>query len=461
MHWTHATGALRNRAALAAGCALLATAVAASAASPQQRDNAWFSDSHPIAPAHDASAPTGVLVTYGSLTEFLAATTSLTLTFEDFEGGYAPANGMRVCFQAVASSSDDPCFRPGDLVGGFGIRSSGGNIWDPATGVDSDLIVLGTGTRGMPSTVVGANVPDPPTNPTEITFDAPRTAVAMDVYEGFSGAPVQIEAYDVDDQLAGVFMVSPASSSLPAFAGFTSAVPIKRIAVEALGDGTGELVDNLYFGGGAGHLAVAAQDDGDFDAVALGRTQALAITVTNDGGVGQPIGSIAAPAAPFSIANDACSNTTLAAGASCALQLMFSPVYASAFAASIEIPAPGSETAQYDIRGEGVRARLSPAPGVLDFENANTGGGPVTRTLTISNLTGGDLDVASIAAPSGPFAQNGGSCPAPPFSLAPGDTCTLDYTFSPTATGQFDSAATITSSGLPAVTTVNLHGTGV
>jgi hypothetical protein len=460
MHWTHATGALRNRAVFAAVSALLVTAVAASAAPPQQRDNAWFSDSHPLAPAHNASAPVGALVTYGSLTEFLAATTSLALSHEDFEGGYAPAHGMRVCFQAVSSSSDDPCFKPGDLVAGFGIRSSGGNIWDPATGVDSDLVVLGAGTRGMPSTVVGANVPDPPTNPTEITFDTPRTAVAMDVFEGFSGAPVQIEAYDVDDQLAGVFMVTPASSSLPAFAGFTSAIPVKRVAVEALGDGTGELVDNLYFGGGAGHLSVAAPSDGDFDAVALGHEHALSVTVTNDGGVGQAIGSIAPLAAPFSITNDACSNMTLAAGASCVLQLTFSPGYASEFSSSIEIPATGADAARYAIRGEGVRARLSPAPGVLDFANANVSGS-VSQTLTISNLTGGDLDVASIAMPAAPFGRSGGSCPLPPFSLAPGDACTLDYTFAPTATGAFDAAATITTSGSPAITTVNLHGTGV
>jgi hypothetical protein len=459
MHWTHATGALRIRAALAAGSALLAAAIAAGAERPQQRD-AWFSDPHPVAPAHGASAPSGNLITFPSLSEFLSQTSLPELNYEDFEGGYAPANGLRVCFQAVASSSDDPCFAPGQLVGGFGIRSSGGNIWDPVTGVDSDLVVLGTGTRGMPSTVVGANVPDPPTNPTEITFDAPRTAVAMDVYEGFGGAPVQIEAYDVDDQLAGVFMVTPASASLPAFAGFTSTIPVKRVAVEALGDGTGELVDNLYFGGGAGHLVIAAPGDGDFDAVALGRDAALSVTVTNDGGVDQAIGSIAAPIAPFSITNDACSNTTLAAGSSCTLQLAFSPEYASEFSASIEIPATGADAVRYDIRGEGVRARLSPAPGVLDFENANVSG-TVSRTLTISNLTGGDLDVVSIATPAAPFAQNGGSCPAPPFSLAPGDACTLDYTFAPTATGPFDAAATITSSGSPAVTTVNLHGTGV
>jgi hypothetical protein len=459
MHWTHATGALRIRAALAAGSALLVAAAAAGAASLQQRDS-WFSDPHPAAPTHDVSAPTGNLVIFPSLSEFLSQTSLPVLYFEDFEGGYTPANGLRVCFQAVASGSDDPCFQPGQLVSGFGIRSSGGNIWDPATGVDSDLVVLGAGTRGMPSTVVGANVPDPPTNPTEITFDVPRTAVAMDVYEGFGGAPVQIEAYDVDDQLAGVFTVMPSSANLPAFAGFMSGVPIRRVAVEAIGSGTGELIDNLYFGGQPGHLAITSPDDGDFDAVALGREAALAITVTNDGGTGVPIGAIAETAAPFSITSDGCSNATLNPGASCTLQVAFAPEYASAFSASIDVPAAGAKPARYAIRGEGVRARLSPAPGVLDFENASAGGS-VTRTLTISNLTGGALDVASIAVPAAPFGRSGGSCPAPPFSLASGDACTLDYTFAPTAAGRFDASATITSSGSPAVTTINLHGTGV
>lgn len=446
-----ATGGLRAPAGLAA--LVLLTAGAAHAADRQAND-VWFSDKHPAtAPAARPEAPSGALVTYPALTDFLAATGSLDLTFEDFENGFTPPNGIRVCFQAVASTSDDPCFSPGEIEPGFGIRSSGGNIWDPATGIDSDLVVLGAGMRGMPSAAVGANVPDPPVNPTEISFDRPATAVAMDVYDPLQGGPVQVEAYDESDQLIGVFTVMPSSTSLPAFAGFTSPVPIKRVAVDALTNNGGELVDNLYFGGGAGHLALGV-DGVDFDALTIGGSTIRPLTLTNDGALPLTLGTIAAPPAPFSIATDPCSGTTLAAGLDCVVQLEFAPEWAGDFSASLAI-----ETESLALHGQGVRSRVSPMPGAVDFGSVNVGGSG-SATLTLGNLTGGVLNVTAIGAPGGPFAQSGGSCAATPFTLGPGDECTLQLSFAPTAAGAFDAALTITGTGAPATTTVNLHGTG-
>jgi len=451
---THATGALRTSAGFAAGVVLLAASVAAGAANPQ-RNNVWFSDPHP-APHSAPSAPTGALATYPALTDFLAATGSLDLAFEDFENGFTPPNAIRVCFQAVASTSDDPCFSPGELAPGFGIRSSGGNIWDPVTGVDSDLVVLGAGMRGLPSAAVGANVPDPPWNPTEITFDHPATAVAMDVYDPLQGGAVQVEAYDAADQLIGLFTVTPASTSLPAFAGFTSPVPVKRVAINALTDNGGELVDNLYFGGGAGHLAFDAAVD--FDAVDIGGIALQPVTLRNDGALALALGTIASPPEPFSITEDACSGSTLAAGATCSMQLEFAPAWAGEFAASLDLSGDGTE--RLPLRGQGVRAHVSPMPGAVDFGTVGVGGSPGAATLTLANLTGAVLDVTTVAIPAAPFARTGGSCTPTPFALAPGEECTLELSFEPTGAGRFDAAVTVTGSGAPATTTVNLHGTG-
>jgi hypothetical protein len=463
MHSNKVSPAARAAAGFAIGAALAAAGAITQASAAQSQD-VWFSMHSTAAPpaaatAPPVSAPTGALVTYPALTDFLAATNGLDLAFEDFEGGFAPPNGMRVCFQAVASTSDDPCFAPGQLVPGFGIRSSGGNIWDPVTGVDSDLVVLGAGTRGIGSTVVGADVPDPPENPTQIAFDNNPTAIAMDVYDGLLGQPVQIEAYDANDQLIGIFTVMPASASLPAFAGFTSPVPVRRVAVNALSSGGGELIDNLYFGGGAGHLE-AAPAQADFDAVALGGTKTLPITLSNDGALDLQLGAIPAPPSPFSIATDACSGSSLAPGADCTIEFAFAPTFASEYSTALDIPAGGVASTHLNLIGQGVRARVSPMPGAIDFGTVDVGGAPGSAELTLANLTGAPLSVTTIAAVSAPFAQSGGSCAAPPFDLAPGDECTLQLSFAPMSIGETDAALTITGSGLPAATTVNLHGTG-
>ena len=443
---------------LPAGIVLLAATLWAPFGVAQRAS--WVTDQQPT-PAQSGAGqtPTGALTTYPALADFLAATSGADLASEDFEGGFAPANGMRICFQAVSSVSDDPCFAPGHLVAGFSIRSSGGNIWDPVTGVDSDLIVLGPGTRGMTSTVVGADVPDPPQNPTQISFDGAPTAVAMDVYDSFLGQAVQIEAYDADDQLIGVFTAMPASTTAPAFAGFTSSIPVKRVAVNALASGGGELIDNLTFGGGAGrvHLQPATPD---FDAVALGRTAILPVTLSNDGSLDLHLGTIATPAAPFSIQADACSESTLARGDSCIVEFAFTPDWAGSFSASLEIPGDSAAPARLTLHGQGVRARVSPIPGAIDFGAVAVGNTAGPLAVAVANLTGGALAVTGFGNVSPPFARTGGSCGVPPFDLDPGAQCTLQFSFAPASADKFDATLTIAGSGVPATVQVNLHGIG-
>jgi hypothetical protein len=438
--------------------ALLAAAPVPCGASPP--GVSWFVDPHPAAAAIPAgAAPMGALTPYATLDEFLAATDGAELVTEDFEGGFTPANGMRVCFQALASTSDDPCFAPGQLVPGFSIRSSGGNIWDPATGVDSDLIVLGPGMRGLPSTAVGANVPDPPANPTQIRFDGAPTAVAMDVYDSFLGEPVQIEAYDANDNLIGVFTALPTGTATPAFAGFVSTIPVKRVAVNALASGGGELIDNLTFGGGAGHVHAEPAAPA-FDAVALGQSAVLPVTFSNDGSLDLVLGSLAPPAAPFAIQSDACSGTTLARGESCVVEFSFTPEWAGLFSADIDVPSNAAVPSPLHLAGQGVRARVSPMPGAIDFGPVPIGSTAGPISVAVANLTGAALTVTDFDAVPAPFARTGGTCTTPPFALEPGEQCSLEFSFAPDGAGPFDAALTITGSGIPASVEVNLHGTG-
>lgn len=299
----------------------------------------------------------GALVTYASLTEFLAATADLgTPAFEDFEHGFAqylPSTQFAACIEPVSHLSNDACFKRDDLVAGISIASTN------ARGV----IVMNPDIYSMPSRTMAAwpyrlNAQ----SYTAIRFDDPPTAIAADVF-GFAmtdGAapgdvvPVEIDAYAGDDSLIGTFSVLPTLYNVPAFAGFTSPVPVARVVFGTHVDYSAGPIDNLYFAGGGARLGVEAAD---FGAVAIDETASLQVELTNTGHLALTINSLPQPAAPYSFETDACSGTTLAPGASCTVQIRFAPTFEGDFAQDIAIPSsdPSSPTS-LSLKGTGVVA---------------------------------------------------------------------------------------------------------
>lgn len=63
-------------------------------------------------------------------------------------------------------------------------------------------------------------------------------------------------------------------------------------------------------------------------------------------------------------------------------------------------------------------------------------------TITITN-TGNAAGEFGWTAVSAPFALTGGSCGSPPVILGPGESCTLQYSFSPTSAGSFSQTVTV------------------
>jgi len=113
----------------------------------------------------------------------------------------------------------------------------------------------------------------------------------------------------------------------------------------------------------------------------------------------------------------------------------------------------------------------SAAP-VVTFSSDNLAFGslPVDKTspaqsVTLTNSGPGSLTITSVAM-SGDFAfvTTGTSCPYAGGTVAPAGTCTLDVTFTPTATGQFTGSVTLTdnNNGVPNSTqAISLTGTGI
>lgn len=313
-------------------------------------------------PVHAQAAPhgdAGQLTVYATSSAYSAAVQTLgEERHEDFEGGFThflPLMEFSACAEPVDSGSNDACFAPGDLIDGIHLRSS--RQWG--------VIAFNTGIFGLPDRVVAAwpyRVSPPPTlDFTVVEFDQPPTAVAADVYglklEGGSAngqtVAVQVDALAADGSVIGSFTVQPASTSVPAFAGFTSPVPVASVVYGTRVEVAAAPIDNVRFSGGAG-VAQAARVL-DFGAVAVFDSPSLPWQVTNGGHLDLVFGALPAPSAPFSIQSDDCSGATLAPAASCTVQFAFTPTWQDVFSHTLEIPlVSASDPLVVQLGGSGV-----------------------------------------------------------------------------------------------------------
>lgn len=101
---------------------------------------------------------------------------------------------------------------------------------------------------------------------------------------------------------------------------------------------------------------------------------------------------------------------------------------------------------------------IAVTPASVDFGDQPVDTTSVPQSITVENIGTGDLNIQGIDSPVAPFARAGGSCDAAPFTLAAGETCTVDYSFGPAAEGGHQTTVTITSNDDPV--DIALSGTG-
>lgn len=89
---------------------------------------------------------------------------------------------------------------------------------------------------------------------------------------------------------------------------------------------------------------------------------------------------------------------------------------------------------------------LSISPTLRDFGSTEINTTSPSLAVTLQNTGAAVLSVATIGTPSAPFARVGGSCGKAPFELAASASCTLLYSFAPTAIGDFESSLQVTAS---------------
>jgi hypothetical protein len=221
-----------------------------------------------------------------------------------------------------------------------------------------------------------------------------------------------------------------------------------------------------------GTTAVLSVTGGPLTFTTLVGTTSAAQTLTlhNTGTLGATgITVTVATTPPFSRTGTGGTNcgTTLGAGATCTINVVFSPTALKAATGSVTITANvGVTGSPVGLSGTGVAptftASVTPSP--LAFGNWATGTTSNARTLTVTNtgnsaLAGGSFTFNAGSRYSRPGGAAGGTCVA---ALAVGATCTINVVFAPNTTGALPGTLTVAYTGATVTPTpVVLTGTGV
>src|SRR3989441_921354 len=132
------------------------------------------------------------------------------------------------------------------------------------------------------------------------------------------------------------------------------------------------------------------------------------------------------------------SPSTLAANATCTINVTFTPAVTGSRSATLTVTDNASNSPQTaGVSGTGIAPpSLSPSS-VPDFGSQSVGVTSAAKAVTLSNPSGAALTITNIGFTGtnpGDFGQTN-NCPLSPSSLAASATCTINVTFTPTATG--------------------------
>ncbi len=184
-------------------------------------------------------------------------------------------------------------------------------------------------------------------------------------------------------------------------------------------------------------------------------SKAQTVTLTNTGLGTLSITNISV-SSPFSQTNTC--GTSVAAGASCTLTLIFRPAKIGTQTGSLSITDNATASPQkLGLIGIGTYVQLAPTS--LNFGNQPVGTKSASKKITLSNKGSVSVSIASIAvtgADKGDFAETN-TCGK---SVASGANCSITVSFTPSATGKRTASISVSDNGGGSPQAVGLTGTG-
>jgi hypothetical protein len=177
------------------------------------------------------------------------------------------------------------------------------------------------------------------------------------------------------------------------------------------------------------------------------------VTLTNQGSLTLTVTRITPTSSDFAATNNC---TSLIPGASCTINVTFSPTAGGTRAGSLTIVDSDPSSPQLvSLSGTGTSGRVSLTPGSLDFGDQALWSTSAVQTLTLKNTGTAALEVLAITA-SGDYSSSN-TCAAP---LAPEASCSIEVKFAPSAAGTRTGFITVLDADPTSLHTVNLTGMG-
>jgi len=193
-----------------------------------------------------------------------------------------------------------------------------------------------------------------------------------------------------------------------------------------------------------------------FASQVLNSTSALgSVTLTNTGNASLTLTGVSVTG-DFAQTNNC--GSTLAASASCTVDLTFTPTVVGSRAGTLTFGDNAASNSQsVQLFGTGVNAgSLTESPSSLSFGNVVVG---VTssKTVTITNTGGQSVTVTSLSSTGVGFEVSGISTP---LTIAPSQSSTLDISFDPSATGSASGTIILANNSSTSSITIPVSGVG-
>jgi len=178
-----------------------------------------------------------------------------------------------------------------------------------------------------------------------------------------------------------------------------------------------------------------------------------AVTVTNTGNVAMTVSGVTVTSG-FAQSNNCSSVPT---NGTCTISVTFAPTTSGTQNGTLTINdnAQGNPHA-VTLSGMGIAGVASISPSILTFSAATVGTTSAAQTLTLTNTGNGPLTISGVQ-PTGDFAIANSNC----ASVAASATCTLQVTFTATASGARTGTITFTDSAANSPQVITLNGSGI
>jgi len=208
---------------------------------------------------------------------------------------------------------------------------------------------------------------------------------------------------------------------------------------------------------GAATISVAPSSI-SFGSVALGDTASQSVTISNGGGSNLTVTQASTTAAGVTITGISFP-LTIAAGKQSAFNVVFSPKVAGALSGNVSVMSDiSSSPSTVSLSGTGMAATalLTTSASSLNFGNVAVGKSSVL-SVTLTNAGNSNVTMSKVSASSAPYSTSGVSAG---LILAPGQSATLDATFSPLTAGNLPGSVTVASNATNSPATISLSGDG-